>query len=380
MVAFTAPAAAQDGDWTLPRTPDGQPDLQGVWANNNATPLERPPEWAGKERLTDEELAELRAAAALAVDDGDALFGDQLVLAAIERTKATSYDPTTGNYNQFWIVERDFNDRTSLVVDPPDGRIPALTASARDRQAMLRAHRRDHPADSYTDRPLSERCVTYGVPRLGAGYNSYYQIFQSPDHVVVYHEMNHDARVIPIDGTPPLDDDVRLWHGDSRGYWEGDTLVVETANYSSQATFRGLSSEHLRVTERFTRVGAADAELRGHHRRSDDLHAALDRADSADGHDRRHLRVRLPRGQHRHGRHSRGPSGRGTGGGRRGEVAVRAPAAIAAGRFLAPAAGQPPADASAFDFTGRTRRFRGRRFRPGSRLRRGGRRKAEDPS
>ncbi|MCY4121498.1 MAG: hypothetical protein OXG72_11325, partial [Acidobacteria bacterium] len=98
LVAFAAPAAAQDGDWTLPRTPDGQPDLQGVWANNNATPLQRPPEWAGKERLTDEELAELRAAAELAVDDGDALFGDQLVLAAIQRTRATSYDPTTGNY------------------------------------------------------------------------------------------------------------------------------------------------------------------------------------------------------------------------------------------------------------------------------------------
>ncbi len=257
LVAFAAPApaAAQDSNWTLPLTPDGQPDLQGVWANNNATPLERPAEWAGKERLTAEELAELRIAAEQAVDDGDALFGDQLVLAAIERTKAASYDPTTGNYNQFWIAERDFNDRTSLVIDPPEGRIPALTASARDRSAMLRARRRDHPADSYTDRPLSERCVTYGVPRLGAGYNSYYQIFQSPDHVVIYHEMNHDARVVPIDGTPRLDDDVRLWHGDSRGRWEGDTLVVETANYSAQATFRGLSSENMRITERFTRVG-----------------------------------------------------------------------------------------------------------------------------
>ena len=250
-----ASVSAQDGDWRLPRTPDGRPDLQGVWANNNATPLERPAEWAGKERLTDEELAELKAAAAQAVDDGDALFGDQLVLAAIQKTKATSYDPTTGNYNQFWVVDRDFNNRTSLVVDPPDGRIPALTASARDRRRMVAAQRRDHPADSYTDRPLSERCVTYGVPRLGAGYNSYYQIFQSPDHVVIYHEMNHDARVVPIDGTPPLDDDVRLWHGDSRGRWEGDTLVVETGNYSAHATFRGLSSENLRVTERFTRVG-----------------------------------------------------------------------------------------------------------------------------
>ena len=148
------------------------------------------------------------------------------------------------------------------MIDPPDGRIPALTASAGDRSAMLRARRRDHPADSYTDRPLSERCVTYGVPRLGAGYNSYYQIFQSPDHVVVYHEMNHDARVIPIDGTPPLDDDVRLWHGDSRGRWEGDTLVVETANYSAQATFRGLSSENMRITERFTRVGPRTSTTR----------------------------------------------------------------------------------------------------------------------
>ena len=261
-LAAGAPVAAQteDANWTLPRTPDGQPDLQGVWANNNATPLERPPEWEGKERLTDEELAALQQAAQLAVDDGDALFGDQLVLAAIKRTQATSYDPATGNYNQFWVADRDFNNRTSLVIDPPDGRIPALTASARDRQQMLRDRVRDHPADSYTDRPLSERCVTYGVPRLGAGYNSYYQIFQSPTHVVMHHEMNHDARVIPIDGTSPLDDDIRLWHGDSRGYWDGDTLVVETANYSAHATFRGLSAENMRVTERLTRTGPETLE------------------------------------------------------------------------------------------------------------------------
>ena len=262
VLATGAPAFAQadDANWTLPRTPDGQPDLQGVWANNNATPLERPPEWAGKERLTDEELAALQSAAQEAVDDGDALFGDQLVLAAIQRTQATSYDPTTGNYNQFWIADRDFNNRTSLVIDPPDGRIPDLTTSGRARAQMVRNHRRDHPADTYTDRPLSERCVTYGVPRLGAGYNSYYQVFQSPTHVVMYHEMNHDARIIPIDGTAPLDDDVRLWHGDARGYWDGDTLVVETANYSGKATFRGVSAENLRVTERLTRTGPQTLE------------------------------------------------------------------------------------------------------------------------
>jgi len=247
--------AAQDSNWTLPRTADGHPDLQGVWANNNATPLERPEEWAGKNTLTEEELAALQVAATEAVDDGDALFGDQLVLAAIERTQAGSYDPTTGNYNQFWIADRDFSNRTSLVVDPSDGRIPAMTSSGQARAKMLRDHRRMHPADTYTDRPLSERCVTYGHPRLGAGYNSYYQLFQSKDHVVVYMEMNHDARVIPLDGTPTLNDDVRLWHGDSRGYWDGDTLVVTTTNYASHATFRGITSENMTVTERFTRVG-----------------------------------------------------------------------------------------------------------------------------
>ena len=137
--------AAQDNNWTLPRTADGHPDLQGVWANNNATPLERPEEWAGKDTLTEEELAALQVAATEAVDDGDALFGDQLVLAAIERTKAGSYDPTTGNYNQFWIADRDFNNRTSLGVDPPDGRIPAMTSSGQARAKMIRDHRRLHP-------------------------------------------------------------------------------------------------------------------------------------------------------------------------------------------------------------------------------------------
>ena len=130
------PVAGQSGEpaWTIPRTPDGDPDLQGAWANNNATPLQRLEAWAGKDRLTHEELVELQVAAQQAVDDGDALSGDQLVLAAIERTKAESYDPTTGNYNQFWIVDRDFNDRTSLVVDPPDGRIPEPTAEGKQRR------------------------------------------------------------------------------------------------------------------------------------------------------------------------------------------------------------------------------------------------------
>ena len=175
-LVLPAPVAAQSAEdgWTLPRTPDGHADLQGVWANNNITPLERPEAWADKAELTDEELAQLRVAASDAVGNGDALFGDQLVLAAIEGIEATSYDPTTGNYNQFWIADRDFSNQTSLVIDPPNGRIPDVLAEAQERRREAETYRREHPADSYTDRPLQERCVTYGVPRLGAGYNSYY--------------------------------------------------------------------------------------------------------------------------------------------------------------------------------------------------------------
>ena len=253
VVVGVAPwVGAQGNGWTAPRTPDGQPDLQGVWANNNITPLERPQAWAGKAELTDEEVAALRIAAANAVGDGDALFGDQLVLAAIEGIEATSYDPTTGNYNQFWIANRDFSNQTSLIIDPPDGQVPDLVPEARERFREAAEYGRAHPADSYTDRPLSERCVTYGVPRLGAGYNSYYQVFQSKDYVVILHEMNHDARVIPLIGLPHVDDDVRQLHGDSRGHWEGDTLVVETKNFSKVANFRG-SSDGLHMIERLTR-------------------------------------------------------------------------------------------------------------------------------
>ena len=256
VAAVGGTAAAQPGGagWTAPRTPDGRPDLQGVWANNNITPLERPEAWAGRETLSEEELAALRVSAANAVGDGDALFGDQLVLAAIEGVEATSYDPTTGNYNQFWIADRDFTNRTSLVVDPPDGRIPAVTPEARERFRAAAAYRREHPADSFTDRPLPERCVTYGLPRLGAGYNSYFQIFQNADHLVFMNEMIHDARVIPLTGQPHLAGAVRQLHGDSRGYWEGDTLVIETTNFSTTANFRG-SSDGLHLVERLTRVG-----------------------------------------------------------------------------------------------------------------------------
>ena len=260
VLSFTPAPAAGQGDtgesgWMLPRTADGHPDLQGVWANNNVTPFERPPQWAGKEWLTDEELAELKAAAAQVIASGlDAQFGDQLVLKALEGlTDADSYD-TTGNYNQFWMADRDFTHQTSLVTDPPDGQVPALTAAAERATADRRGYRSAHPADGPEDRSLGERCANFGVPRLGAGYNSYFQIFQTARHVAVFKEMAHDAKLIPLDGSPHAPDGVRQWNGDSRGRWEGDTLVVETTNFSPQSNFRG-SAEHLHLVERYTRVG-----------------------------------------------------------------------------------------------------------------------------
>ena len=262
VVLAPLPAAGQDS-WTAPRTVDGQPDLQGVWSNNSATPFERPEQLADKAQLTDEEVAELeQRARELFNGETDAAFGGavfQAALAAAEnyqsRDGATSETPKgTGNYNQFWLVDREFDNRTSLVVDPPDGRVPALTPEAEQRATARRERRSEHPADSYMDRSSSDRCITYGVPRTGSGYNSYFQIIQAADHVVILQEMIHDARVIPLDGRPHLDENIRQWLGDSRARWEGDTLVVETTNYSSKSNFRG-ASENLHLVERFTRVG-----------------------------------------------------------------------------------------------------------------------------
>lgn len=248
---------ADDEGWTMPRTAYGHPDLTGVWANNSATPLQRPKQWAGKKTLTDQEMAELkRVSDEITANDGDAQFGDGLVLAAIEKiSKPGSYDPGTGNYNQFWIVDREFADRrTSLITSPEDGRIPAMTPEAQKRREARVEHIKAHPADGPEDRPLGERCVNFGIPKIGAGYNNYYQLVQSPTHVVMLSEMAHDARIIPIDGRPHLGKDIQQWNGDARGRWEGDTLVVETKNFSTKSDFMG-AREKLTLIEKFTRVG-----------------------------------------------------------------------------------------------------------------------------
>jgi hypothetical protein len=257
VLVLLGPSAASK-EWVPARTPDGHPDFQGVWANNTVTPLQRPKQWDGKTRLTNAEVAELQKfAAKITENDGDAQFGDGLINAILNRIdNPKSYDPGTGNYNQFWIVDRDWHDRrTSLVIDPPNGRLPALTPEGQKRRAAEIEHRKAHAFEDPEVFSLGERCVNFGIPRLQAAYNSYVQIVQSPGYVTIMSEMAHDARIIPTDGRPHADARIRSWNGDSRGRWDGDTLVIDTTNFSPKSDFMG-SHDHLHLTERLTRVSA----------------------------------------------------------------------------------------------------------------------------
>ena len=267
VIAFVAlaplPAAAQSADPAGAfRTPWGDPDVQGIWANNSATPLERPDAFAGKAVLTDEELAQLERRAAEVLDGDDAFFGDDFITAALADDKQfRSFDTDTGNYNQFWLVDRQIENRTSLIVDPPTGKLPAMTADGEQRAVadVERLFGGRVPAGP-ADLSLPVRCITFGIPNLFAGYNSNVQILQTPDHIVMWHELMHDARVISLDGGPYPSEDIRQWHGVSRGHWEGDTLVVETRNYAADTrlTIPGSAAggAHLRVVERVRRVDA----------------------------------------------------------------------------------------------------------------------------
>jgi hypothetical protein len=227
-----------------------------MWVNNSATPLERPDAFQGKETLTDEELQELKKKAAEVLDGGDAFFADDFVTAAVEEgVDFRSFDQKTGNYNQFWIVDREFDNRTSLIVDPPGGKVPALTPEGRKR--LEKATRGFLGIDPAGPEDLSDqvRCITYGVPNILAGYNSFFQILQTPESVVIFQELIHDARIVPMDGRPHLPENVRQWHGDPRGRWDGDTLIVESTNFSPKSNYQG-SAENLHLVERFTRVDA----------------------------------------------------------------------------------------------------------------------------
>ncbi len=257
--------------WTLPRTPWGDPDLQGIWNNTVSTPLERPSAYAGKAFLTDDELAKVTVQRRSSRENRD------------RRDQAPGTVTDVGRaYNAHWFpVPGDPLRRTSLIVDPPDGRVPPLKPEALERfaawsRALGRSGSAALPegrgegiedgteggvdgrgtrADNPEDRRVSERCITFGLPRLPGGYNNHFRIVQSPGSVVIEIEMIHEARIIPLDGGPHLPQEIRQWLGDSRGRWEGETLVVDTTNFTDKAPFRG-SFEGLHLVERFWRVNA----------------------------------------------------------------------------------------------------------------------------
>jgi hypothetical protein len=251
-----APSDATARDWSPPRTPDGQPDLQGVWLIHTATPLERPKALEGKARLTDDEVAEFRRRAARLFGTGDSDFavGDGVFQAVL--TNPERYTNPNATHGATDMIDLEFDNRTSLVIDPQDGRIPALTADGRSRQVATNEAFRNPAAPADVGNAL--RCLSWSVPRLGGRYGSgdmsYYQIFQSPGYVVLFMETGHEARIIPIDGRAHLAPAIRQWNGDSRGRWQGNTLVVETRNFSPNSYFMG-SADQLHLVERFTRTG-----------------------------------------------------------------------------------------------------------------------------
>ena len=235
-------AGAQEGAPAGPRTSWGAPDLQGVWDFRTATPLERPEELADIDVLTDEQAAEVI---------------ERLEQRWTSLAEGSESDP--GAYNQFWFdygTSVTDDRRTSLIVDPPDGRIPALTADGEARAQARQDRRRDHPADSWEDRGIAERCIlgfNAGPPMESSAYNNIMQVFQTPDHVVILNEMVNDSRIVPLDGRPHLPGHVEQWRGDSRGRWEGETLVIETTNFTAKTSVRG-SGPGLNLVERLTRV------------------------------------------------------------------------------------------------------------------------------
>jgi hypothetical protein len=295
---LAAPRAQTDA---LPRHPWGDPDLEGTWTNATLTTLQRSPELGTKAFFTPEEAAAFDAQRVLATNADRPLRAGEV-----------------GAYNDVFF-ERGRGGvktrRTSLIVDPPDGRIPAFTPEAQTRVDARQQREAQHPADRPDDRWLTERCILFGatVPMLPEPYNNNYKIVQSPGLVTILVEMNHDARVIPVDGRPPLSSPIAQWTGSSRGRWEGETLVVETANFKFNEKSRfgvqylnGLSDEHLRIVERFTRTDA-------HTLMSDGLHTAVDDRDPDGTDQRRTVRGRLSRGQLRDDQHLVWTQGGGTG-------------------------------------------------------------------
>jgi hypothetical protein len=273
-----APAVAQTA---AVRTAWGAPDLRGIWDFRTMTPLQRPTALADQEFLTEEEATTLEQEA---VERRARILERPAERTSSETQVDIREDGTPGFYNSFWLdltTRTVGSRRTSLIIDPPDGRMPPITPGAQQRGEQSQAYLREHPADSWLDRSTSDRCLmgfNAGPPLSPGGYNQNLQIFQTPDHVVLLTEMVHTARVVPLDGRPPLDDAIRQWSGDARGHWEGDTLVVETSNFNHErrwstgadiqsdpeglAAVDGLyhSTKNLTLVERITRVDADTLE------------------------------------------------------------------------------------------------------------------------
>lgn len=231
---------------TIPRTPDGRPDLGGTWSNATLTPFERPKDLAGKEFFTEQEAAEFTRTT--------------LERANRDRRGATAQEDVGGAYNEVWFergTKIASNLRTSIVVDPPDGRVPSLTSQARQ-GAAARAAVQGRPPEGPEDFTLPVRCIQWGTsgpPMVPGPYNNNYQIVQTRDYLAINVEMIHDTRIIPLDGRAHISPAIRRWMGDSVGHWEGDTLVVDTTNFNDKTHFRG-SGQNLHVVERFTRTSA----------------------------------------------------------------------------------------------------------------------------
>ena len=248
-IADQHPGEASKATWAPPRTSDGQPDLQGYWTNDAYTPVERPVELGEKEFFTEAE------AAAYFKKRQDQLFG--------QSKDNIHYDDAIWQAENY---QKQANLRTSLINDPRDGRIPPLTPAAQQLAAARAVARGAAPSDSAQSRSLAERCISWGnvgPPMVPPTYNANLQILQTRDYVVIRHEMMHDVRIIPIDGRPHLGGNVQQLAGDSRGHWEGQTLVIDTTNFTGDTNFRGapqttrqdiFASRTLHVVERLTRI------------------------------------------------------------------------------------------------------------------------------
>ena len=240
---------------TTPRAANGHPDFSGFWNNASLTPFQRPAQFSGKQQFTSEEAAAFEQARLHEINSDRRDGGDQ---ADLNRA-----------YNEMWFdrgTKVSRTKRTSLIIDPPDGRVPPMTPAAQARFEKAEAEFVKHPGDGPEDRPLPDRCLMFsqvGPPMLPGNYNDNYQIVQTPDYVVILAEMGNQVRVIPLDGRPNLPHTVQQWMGVSRGHWEGHTLVVETTNFRFTEGSRfgvqydGMTDQNLRIIERFTRTGPA---------------------------------------------------------------------------------------------------------------------------